>query len=87
MTRAGAGVGGGSLEPMCTLEEARAAKRCVIEVFGKLAAVVGVGITRVGGGYGVKVNLREEPGAGVNLPQDVDGVPVLVEVVGRVRKR
>jgi hypothetical protein len=41
----------------------------------------------VGEGYGVKVNLREEPGRDVQLPDAVAGVPVRIEVVGALRKR
>jgi hypothetical protein len=52
-----------------------------------LADVVGVGITRHGDGYAVKVNLRHPPAAGVDLPKDIDGVPVQVEVVGSITKR
>jgi hypothetical protein len=70
-----------------TLDEARAAKARALEVFGHLATVVGVGITRIGGGYGVKVNLREPPTSRATLPETVDGVPVRVEVVGTIRKR
>ena len=69
-----------------TLESARAAKPAVQKVFAALGEVVGVGITRVGDGYGVKVNLRAAPAAGVELPAEVDGVPVRVEVVGAIRK-
>jgi hypothetical protein len=70
-----------------TIEEARAAKARVMEVFAALAPVVGVGITRIGGGYGVKVNLRETPAPDTALPEAVDGVPVRVEVVGTIHKR
>jgi hypothetical protein len=52
-----------------------------------VATVTGVGITRVGEGYGVKVNLGAAPEEGTELPEAVDGVPVRVEVVGEVRKR
>ncbi len=69
-----------------TLESARAAKPAVQEVFAGLGEVVGVGITRIGDGYGVKVNLRTAPAAGVELPAEVEGVPVRVEVVGTIRK-
>ena len=69
-----------------TLESARAAKPAVQEVFAGLGEVVGVGITRIGDGYGVKVNLRSAPAAGVELPAEVEGVPVRVEVVGTIRK-
>jgi hypothetical protein len=70
----------------CTLDQARAAKPRVMAVFEKLAAVAGVGVTRVGGGYGVKVNLQTRPAEGTKLPDAVDGVPVRVEVVGSIRK-
>ncbi len=70
-----------------SLDDARAVKAKVLEIFGRLGVVVGVGITRIDGGYGIKVNLRERPAAGVDLPQTVNGVPVRVEVVGPIRKR
>jgi hypothetical protein len=70
-----------------TLESARAAKSAARKIFASLAEVVGVGITRVGGGYGVKVNLRAAPAPGVELPAEIEGVPVRVEVVGTIRKR
>jgi len=68
-----------------TLDEARAAKTAASTLFGSLAVVVGVGITRVGEGYGLKVNLREQ--AKGPLPTEVAGVPVQVEVVGAIRKQ
>jgi hypothetical protein len=70
-----------------TLDQARAAKAAVHEQFSKLASVVGVGITRVDGGYGIKVNVRDEPPGDVALPEAISGVPVRVEVVGAIRKR
>jgi hypothetical protein len=69
----------------CTLEQARAAKPRVLTVFKRLAPVVGVGITRMNGGYGVMVNLQAAPAEGTALPDQVDGVPVRVEVVGTIR--
>ncbi len=68
-----------------TLDEARAAKAAAADVFSPLAPVVGVGITRIGEGYGLKINLREQ--ARGPLPTEVAGVPVQVEVVGPIRKR
>jgi len=70
-----------------SLEAARAAKSQVREAFAALAPVVGVGITRIGGSYGLKVNLQNPPAAGVSLPAEIGGVPVRVEVVGALRKR
>jgi hypothetical protein len=67
-----------------TLEEARAAKTRALEVFRRLAPVVGVGITTIDDGYGVRVNLREAPATGVELPEQIDGVPVQVRIVGQV---
>lgn len=68
-----------------TLDKARAAKARAQKVFSKLADVVGVGITTIGSEYGLKVNLSSEPTK--DLPKEVDGVPVRVEVVGKIRKR
>ena len=70
---------------ICTLDEARAAKTEAMNAFGLVASVMGVGITRVGTGYGLKINLREE--AKGPLPTEVAGVPVRVEVVGPLQKR
>jgi hypothetical protein len=69
----------------CTLAQARAAKSKATALFSALAPVVGVGLTRVGDGYGLKVNLERAPIK--PLPPDVDGVPVRVEIVGRIGKR
>jgi hypothetical protein len=71
----------------CTVEEVRAVKSRAIEVFRPLADVVGVGITRVGEGYGLKVNLQCTPRNSAALPREVDGVPVRIEIVGTVRKQ
>lgn len=69
-----------------TLEQARAAKPHAVEVFRRLGELAGVGITRVRGGYGLKVNLARA-GSGGQLPSEVDGVPVVVEIVGKIRPR
>ena len=70
-----------------SLDQARAAKQHAADEFSRLADVVGVGITRVADGYGVKVNLRGQPKPGVELPKQIDGVPVHVEIVGPITKR
>lgn len=69
------------------IETARAAKAKALSLFANLAHVNGVGITRVGQGYGVKVNLSDSPAEGVLLPDQVDGVPLLIEFVGPISKR
>jgi hypothetical protein len=67
-----------------TLEQACAAKPKAAALLAALP-VVGVGITRVGAGYGLKVNLSESVADAV--PEHVDGVPIKTEVVGAIRKR
>jgi hypothetical protein len=70
-----------------TLEQARAAKAAALRHFENLGTIVGVGITRVDDDYAIKVNLSEPLAEGTELPADIDGVPVRVEVVGTIRKR
>lgn len=73
--------------PQISLDKAQAAKRIALRRFEKLGKVTGVGITRVRGEYAVKVNLSEPVGPGVELPTEIDGVPVRVEVTGTIRAR
>jgi hypothetical protein len=70
-----------------TLDQARAVKDQAMKTFSKLGTVVGVGITRIGEGYGIKVNLEDRPGPGVTLPDSVAGVPVRADVVGTIHKQ
>jgi hypothetical protein len=69
------------------LEKARAAKKRVRALLPKALKLNGIGITQVGGDYAVRVNLEETPRADLCLPDTVDGVPVVVKVVGRIAKR
>lgn len=69
-----------------TIEQPRAAKKQAYTAVASLAPVVGVGVTRVGDGYGVKVNLESAP-AGVTSPSSINGVPLRVEVTGQVQKQ
>ena len=68
-----------------TLDEARAAKAKVAAWLAD-PSVVGVGITRIGDGYGIKVNLSHIVSDDL-IPEDIDGVPVRSEVVGKIKKR
>jgi len=70
-----------------TIEQARAAKAAAQRYFEERGSVVGVGVTRVDGDYAVKINLREPLADGIEIPAEIDGVPVRVEVVGPIRKR
>ena len=70
-----------------SLEQARAAKESAKVLLAALPGVVGVGITKVGKDYALKVNLREPLPAGVSAPERIGDVPVKVEVVGRIARR
>ena len=70
-----------------SLEQARAAKESAKALLAALPGVVGVGITKVGADYALKVNLREPLPAGVSAPERIGDVPVCVEIVGRITKR
>ena len=69
------------------LEAARAVKEKAVKVVGRSARVCGVGITRQGGVYAVKVNVEEEPAERETLPEEIDGVPIFIKVVGKIRKQ
>ena len=68
-----------------TLAEARAAKAEALKRFSDSPNVAGIGIAMGPGGYGVKINLVRE--SDVDLPTEINDVPVVVEVVGQARKR
>ena len=65
---------------------ARAAKTALADRLGAEHGVVGIGLARGNGGYVVKVDLVDAASA-VGVPQDVDGVQVVTEVIGVVRPR
>lgn len=67
------------------MAEARTAKPKLLALVERLEGVRGIGITRAGDGYALKLNLAR--GGTLEVPRDVDGVPVIVEVVGRIAKR
>jgi hypothetical protein len=63
---------------------ARAAKSALAARLSADPGVVGVGLARGESGYVVKVDLADAGVAG-RVPGDVDGVPVVTEVIGAVR--
>ena len=69
------------------LEKARAAKQKAGEIFRAYGTVVGVGITRRDDEYAVKVNFETPPPNLDALPTEIDGVPVVVQSVGTIRKQ
>lgn len=77
----------GSAMPPVTLEQAQAAKQSALRRLGTIAQVVGVGISRVAGEYVIKVNLSEPIELGNELPTEIDGVRLRVEVIGTIRAR
>jgi hypothetical protein len=70
--------------PPVTLEQARAAKKTIVSLLEDTPHVVGIGITRIRESYGVKVNVSVPD---VEVPEQIDGVPIEVEVVGVIRPR
>ncbi len=70
-----------------TLEQARAAKESAKALLADLPGVVGIGITKIGDDYALKVNLEAPLPAGKSAPDRVRDVAVCVEVVGRITKR
>jgi hypothetical protein len=63
-----------------SLEQARAAKARLRLQLAGAAGVRGLGITTLDGGYALKV-LVDSSAAGAEICREVDGVPVLVEVL------
>ena len=68
-----------------TLERARAAKEKLRERLANLSELRGIGIAVLDGGYGVKVNLLHR--TETLIPVEIDGVPIVIEVVGRMIPR
>jgi hypothetical protein len=66
-----------------TLDEARAAKEKVRATLADRPEVTGIGITRHGDGYAVKVDLSSP----CDVPPEMAGVPIRTAIVGHVRKR
>lgn len=67
------------------LEAARAARRKALRLVEKLAPVCGAGIAREGGAYVVKLNLETQPDRTLELPAEIDGVRIEIQVVGKIR--
>ena len=56
-------------------------------VLSKLLGEVAIGITRIDGDYGLKVNMVSALPSDILIPSEVDGVPIRVEVTGPISKR
>jgi hypothetical protein len=70
-----------------SLDEARAAQSKAQAQLTRIKEVNGIGITRVGDGFALKVNLSAPLKPGATVPSAIDGVPVHTEVVGTIRPR
>ncbi|HUD32873.1 MAG TPA: hypothetical protein VMR43_07615 [Variovorax sp.] len=66
-----------------TIEEARAAKTQVKKELSRVPGLVGVGLTRQGDGYAVKVNLQAA--LSKQFSTEIGGVPLIFEVVGAIK--
>ncbi|HJQ59404.1 MAG TPA: hypothetical protein VJ890_21030 [Vineibacter sp.] len=69
------------------MQRARTAKSKLTKRLSGDGNVVGIGLARVKGKIGVKVNLRELRVGDRAVPRSVDDVPVRTEIVGRIRSR
>jgi hypothetical protein len=67
-----------------TLEQAESARRKLREQLAGMPTLRGIGIAVLDGGYGVKVNLLEQSEDDA-ISDNVDGVPVIVAIVGSIR--
>lgn len=70
-----------------TIEQARAAKSSARSLLAAVPGVVGVGITKVGKDYALKVNLNGPLPSGTSVPDRIGKVAVKVEIVGDITKR
>lgn len=71
------------VRPMADLAAARAAKRTLQHHLASVHGVNGIGLTGRPGHYSLTVGVTDE-GSASGVPHEVEGVPVLVKVLGRV---
>jgi len=69
------------------LDAARDAKERAKTIFSRYGTVNGIGLTRMGERYAVKVNFESEPHDRAGMPSEIGGVPVVVQVVGTFHKQ
>lgn len=79
-------LGSDESDPMSvTITQARKAKEVLAKMLAGAKGLVGLAITKVGDDYAVKVNFSAAPAR--RVPNTVQGVPVRVTVVGKIRKQ
>lgn len=69
------------------LDAAREAKEKAKTIFSRHGTVNGIGLTRMGERYAVKVNFESEPHDQASMPKEIEGVPVVVQVIGTLHKQ
>ena len=69
------------------LDRARRAKDKLRELLSRSGHVSGVGISRKDGHYVVKVLLESSFSKSNEVPKEVDDVPVVIQIVGDIRKQ
>jgi hypothetical protein len=74
------------MDLISSISEARSAKDQAKRELADVDGVVGIGLTKQGEGYAVKINLNHAVKPGT-LPKRVQGVPLVVEIVGAITKR
>jgi hypothetical protein len=72
--------------PSNNLAAARAAKKKAQSQFGAWPQVVALGVTRTGAEYAVKISLKDPLPPSQRIPSSIDGVPIVVQVTGPIRK-
>ena len=73
---------------MTTINDARVAKRLLLDKLSKPSWLVGLGLTKINGTYALKViGLLGLEEASYKLPEEINGVGVMYEESGPVRKR
>ena len=68
-----------------SIEQARSVKQKAGDLARQMTHVEGVGLTCRDGSYAIKINLHA-PSA-TELPEQLDGVPIVYEVTGTAKKR
>lgn len=69
------------------LAEAREAKERAREIFPRFGSVNAIGLTRKGDGYAVRVSFEKEPRNRAQMPVEIEGVPVIVRILGPIQKQ
>ncbi len=66
-------------------KEAEQAQDHAEAIFDKYASVVSIGVTQDADGFALRIGLENEPSDRNDLPTEVDGVPVEIDIVGTIR--